>query len=382
MKRAPIRDILWLFSGTRVVLVMVTYFAYILLTAPKYSSTPVDTVALFSSWNHWDAANYVRIAQFGYNQLPYDLAFFPFFPLLIAAIAYPLGGGWSYLLVGTLISNAALLGALFVIYQLAVDIGGDQVARRTLLYLCIFPTAFYFFAAYNESFLILLTAGSFLAMRRQKWWLAGVLGLLASLTRSAGLLLVIPYIIELWISRASITATRQNLVLRVLPLLLIPVGTLLYCIYCWHITGNPIAFASVQSHWGRHSTWPWGGIVQAFIDLFWNQPFGSFNEAHIILDLTATLGFIVLAIVGWRKLRLSYSIWVAILLFYYLLSPGLAKTDVLLSNQRFVLEMFPAFITLAILGIKYPRLHQALMLVFPALLATLSVLFIMNRWMV
>jgi hypothetical protein len=382
MKRAPIRDILWLFSGTRLVLLMVTYFAYILLTAPKYSSTPVDTVALFSSWNHWDAANYVRIAQFGYDQLPYDLAFFPLFPLLIAAIAYPLGGGWGYLLAGTLISNAALLGALFVIYQLAVDIGGDQVARRTLLYLCIFPTAFYFFAAYNESLLILLTAGSFLAMRRQKWWLAGVLGLLASLTRSAGLLLVIPYIIELWISRASITATRQNLVLRVLPLLLIPVGTLLYCIYCWHITGNPIAFAAVQSHWGRHTTWPWGGIVQAFIDLFWNQPFGSFNEAHIILDLTATIGFIVLAIIGWRKLRLSYSIWVAILLFFYLLSPGLAKTDVLLSNQRFVLEMFPAFITLAMLGIKYPRIHQALMLVFPALLATLSILFIMNRWMV
>ena len=72
----------------------------------------------------------------------------------------------------------------------------------------------------------------------------------------------------------------------------------------------------------------------------------------------------------------------AILLFFYLLSPGLAKTDVLLSNQRFVLEMFPAFITLAMLGIKHPRLHQALMLVFPALLATLSVLFIMNRWMV
>ena len=382
MKRAPIRDILWLFTGTRLVLLMVTYFAYILLTAPKYSSTPVDTAALFSSWNHWDAANYVRIAQFGYNQLPYDLAFFPLFPLLIAAIAYPLGGSWSYLLAGTLISNVALLGAMFVIYQLAVDIAGEQVARRTLLYLCIFPTAFYFFAAYNESLLILLTAGSFLAMRRQKWWLAGILGLLASLTRSAGLFLVIPYIIELWISRESITATRQNILHRVLPIVLIPIGTLLYCIYCWHITGNPIAFAAVQSHWGRHTTWPGVGIVQAFIDLFWYQPFGSFNEAHIILDLTATIGFIVLAILGWRKLRLSYSIWVAILLFFYLLSPGLAKTDVLLSNQRFVLEMFPAFITLAMLGIKHPRLHQALMLVFPTLLATLSILFIMNRWMV
>src|SRR5919109_5683544 len=172
MKRAPIRDILWLFTGTRLVLLMVTYFAYILLTAPKYSSTPVDTAALFSSWNHWDAANYVRIAQFGYTQLPYDLAFFPLFPLLIAALAYPIGGSWSYLLAGTLISNAALLGALFVIYQLAVDIAGDQVARRTLLYLCIFPTAFYFFAAYTESLFLLLTAGAFLALRRRRWFIA------------------------------------------------------------------------------------------------------------------------------------------------------------------------------------------------------------------
>ncbi len=380
MKRAPVRDILWLFTGTRLILVMVTYFAYILLTAPKYSSTPVDTMAMLASWNHWDAANYVRIAQFGY-QTPFDVAFFPLLPLMIAGGAYVLGG-WSYLTVGTVISNAALLGALFVLYQIAVDAGGEKVARRTLLYLCLFPTAFYFFAVYNESLFILLSAGTFLAMRRQHWWLAGILGLLASLARSAGVLLVIPYIIELWQSRESIMASRQKLLLRIVPIVLIPTGTLLYALYGWHISGNFFDFVNVQSHWGRHTSWPWRGIFQAFVDLFWNQPFGSFNEAHIILDLTATLSFIALNIIGWRKLRLSYSVWVAVLLIYILLSPGTDKTDVLLSNQRFVLEMFPAFITMAMLGIKYPRLHQVFMIVFPTLLATLSVLFIMNRWMV
>src|ERR1700730_13076093 len=381
MKRAPIRDILWLFTGTRLVLLMVTYFAYILLTAPKYSSTPVDTVALFSSWNHWDAANYVRIAQFGYNQLPYDLAFFPLLPLLTAALAYVLGS-WSYLFAATLISNAALLGALFVLYQLAVEAGGEQVARRTLLYLCIFPTAFYFFAPYNESLFLLFTAGAFLAMRRQRWWMAGLLGLLAALTRSAGILLVIPYIVELWMSRQSITATRQNMLLRVFPIMLIPLGTLLYCIYCWYITGNPIAFVAVQSHWGRHTTWPWAGIVQALVDLFWNQPFGSFNEAHIILDLSATIGFIALTIAGWRKIRTSYTLWSVILLLYTLLSPSTTQHDTLISYQRFVLEIFPAFIILAMITTKHPRLHQALMIIFPSLLAILSILFVMNRWMV
>src|SRR5712691_10512385 len=308
MKRAPIRDILWLFTGTRLILVTVTYFSYILLTAAKYSSTPVDTVALLTSWNHWDAANYVRIAQYGYNQLPYDLAFFPLLPLLTTALAHVLGS-WSYLFAATLISNAALLGALFVLYQLAVEAGGEQVARCTLLYLCIFPTAFYFFAPYNESLFLLLTAGALLAMRRQRWWIAGILGFLASLTRSAGFLLVIPYLYEVWIARESITATRWKALFAVLPLFLIPLGIGLYSLYCWHIRADPFAFASVQSHWSRYAAWPWQGIWQAFRELFLIQPFGSFYEAHILLDLSATIGLIVLTILGWRKLRMSYNIW-------------------------------------------------------------------------
>src|SRR5579863_1577572 len=106
MKRAPTRDILWLFFITRLMLILVTYIAFILFHTVKYSSTPVDIAALFGSWNHWDAANYVRIAQFGY-QTPYDVAFFPLLPVLTAILSYPFGHG-STLLVATLISNAAL----------------------------------------------------------------------------------------------------------------------------------------------------------------------------------------------------------------------------------------------------------------------------------
>src|SRR5438477_4734877 len=120
MKRAPIRDITWLFVFTRIALMLVTYFGFILLTAQKYSSSPVDA-AFFSSWNRWDAENYVRIAQFGY-QTPYDVAFFPLFPLLVRIIAFPLGS-WSYLPVGMLLSNVALLGAMFVLYHLVLEHG-------------------------------------------------------------------------------------------------------------------------------------------------------------------------------------------------------------------------------------------------------------------
>ncbi|HET8851160.1 MAG TPA: mannosyltransferase family protein, partial [Ktedonobacteraceae bacterium] len=332
MKRPPTRDIIWLFVATRLLLVMVSYFGYILLTVPKDSQVGVNTTAFFTSWNRWDAANYVRIAQFGYQRV-YDTAFLPLFPLLISAIAHLLGS-WSYLLVGMILSNAALLGSLFVIYQLAVEVQGEQVAQRTLIYLCIFPTAFFFFAAYNESLFLLLTSGAFLAMRRQRWWLAGILGMLAATTRPAGLFLDVIYLWELWASRESVAAARQRIWLRLLPILLIPLGLIGYCVYCWMTFGNPVAFVTVQSHWARQLAWPWQGIGVSLYELFWNQPFGSFNEVHIILDLGATLGFIVLAILGWRKLRTSYNLWLGMLLFYSLISPALVRHDALQSNQR------------------------------------------------
>jgi hypothetical protein len=380
MKRPPYRDIVRLFIASRFLLVMVTYFGYILLTAPKYSSAPVDLTGLFSSWNHWDAANYTRIAQYGY-QTVYDTAFFPLFPLLIAILAYPFGS-WGYIAAGMLISNLAFLGALFVLYQLAADVAGEHAARRTLLYLAIFPTAFYFFAAYNESLFILLAAGSLLAMRRQQWLVAGLLGCLASLTRSAGPILALPYLYELWLVRDSWRGDIKKLLFNLGPIVLIPLGTAIYAFYCWKITGNPLAFAAVQSHWSRQLSWPWQGFVQSIYELFFHQPFGSFYEAHIILDFGATIAFIALLIIGRSWIRTSYSIWAAVLFFYVLLAPSTGQRDAFISNQRFVLELFPAFIILAILGLKYPRLHHALMMLFPALLATLSILFVMNRWMV
>jgi Mannosyltransferase (PIG-V) len=380
-KQSQLKDIIWLFLATRVALLMITYIAYILLTAAKYSSTPVNVAALFTTWNNWDAADYLRIAQHGYEQRV-DLAFFPLFPLLISTISHILGS-WSYLLVGTLISNAALLGVLLLLYRLAADAFHETIAQRTLLYLCIFPTAFFFFAAYNESLYLLFTLGAFLALQRRRWWLAGLLGLLATATRSIGILLVIPYLYELWTEREQILVSWRHIFSATLPIVLIPLGMVFYGIYCWITVGDFLAFLHVQQHSGRYLAWPGQGIVQAFVALFViPQPFGSSNEAHLLLDLCATLGFILLIILGWRKLRMSYNLWMVFTIVYILLYPALDKPDILLSNQRFVLELFPAFMTLAVLGIEKPNLHRALVLIFPTLLAVLSIAFLMNRWVV
>ncbi len=380
IKHIPTREIVLLFVATRVVLIAITYFGYILLTSAQYSTKPVDLIALFTAWNHWDALRYLHIAQYGYQKHD-DLAFFPLFPLLIACLSYILGS-WSYLFVGTLLSNGALLIALFLLYQLAQEITGEKVARRAVLYLCIFPTAFFFFAAYNESLFLVFLLGLFLALKRQRWWLAGILGFFAALTRSAGILLVLPLLYELWQARKLTHTTLLSQLSSLFSVALIPAGTLVYCVYCWITVRSPLAFITAQDAYGRHLEWPWMGLWQGITTLLFAQPFGSANQAHLLLDVCATLGFLLLAFLGWRKLPVSYSLWVATLFLYILLDPAMDKPDILLSNQRFVLEMFPAFITLAFLGVQHPRLHQALIIIFPTLLATLSLLFIMNRWLV
>src|SRR5436305_2120866 len=258
MKRTAVRDIMALFAASRAGFMMISYFGYILLTLPRYSNIPAHLHVLADSWQRWDAVNYTRIAQYGYlsQNHPFDPAFFPLFPLLIRGAAW-LVGNQGYVIVGIVVSNLAFLGAMFVIYEIAADMLGEQVGRRTLLYLSFFPTAFYFFAAYTESLFLLCTAGCFLALRRRRLLIAGLCGLLAALTRNAGLLLVIPYLYEVWLSREdsslqlkAIIAESKPLLLRLLPIVLIPLGLTIYMYYCWRISGDPLRFASTQDHWG------------------------------------------------------------------------------------------------------------------------------------
>lgn len=386
LKPAPLREMLWLFLGTRVTLVLGTYLTFILFPVPPhvYPHSPVDMTGLLLSWQHWDAIDYIQIAQYGYQNV-LQTAFFPLFSLLVKGVAL-LFWNHAYTLAAMLVSNLALFGALYVLYQIAADALGDLVGRRAMLYLCLFPTAFFFFAAYNESLFLFLTASALFSLRHQKWILAGVLGALAALTRSAGVLLVFPFLYELWMARdlsqPGLLKQVIGLIPKALPIVLIPIGTLLYCFYCWRSFGNPFSFAAVEKSWGRPFTLPWVGLIDAFRQLLVIQPFGSFMEVHTLIDLSAVLAFITLAIVGWRYLSLRYTIWSIILLLFMLSGSAITSADPLFADQRYVLEIFPGFILLAALGLKYQRLHQAILISFPFLQAIMAALFILHRWMV
>ena len=369
-----LQQTVFLFSITRLFFVIITYVGYVLFNAREYSPASVGVRNLLSSWGRWDALRYLEIARNGYYS-PIQTAFFPLYPLLIHLGIRLLGHIGAYAS-GLLISNLAFFFALWALRVLAERECGADAAARTTVYLAVFPTALFFFAPYNESLFLLLTLTCFLALRRERWWLAGGLGLLAALTRSAGLFLLAPFAVE-YLSRHrwQWRCVRRD----ALAIALIPLGLGLYSFYCWRLFGDPLAFAHAQAHWGRALAWPWSGLWDQLTNLIEAKP-ATFFEAHDLIDLAATVMMIALVALGWRRLPLSYSIYAIALLANFLFFP-LAFSDPLASNQRFALEVFPAFLTLGLL-VRRQATHQAIMLLFSGLLSLLSLVFITGRWLV
>jgi Mannosyltransferase (PIG-V) len=378
-----VRQVVGLFVASRVALLLVTYVGYVLVLAPKYSTRSVGSAGLLTSWQQWDAVWYIRIATQGYTT-PDATAFFPLYPMLIATFGAPFHGQAAYA-VAWIISNLATLIALLLLFRLAARHWGDAVALRAVTYLALFPTALFLFAPYNESLFLALTLGSFVALGERRWAVAGLLGGLAALTRSAGVLLLVPFAWTFW-EHMRTSAGRRGLAAwrPALWALLIPAGIAGFAIFCGVRFGDPLAFTHAQASWNRVLAWPWQGLLWQVQGLL-TAPAASFFQVHDLIDLAATLGFVALLVVGWRRLPRAQWLYMATLVVLTLVEPGgvhLHQNDPLSSNSRFVLEMFPGFILLGALTDDRPIWHQSAVVIFASLLAALSLVFVLGRWLV
>lgn len=143
-----------------------------------------------------DAPHYFDIAENGYvtsGDSMYSLVFLPLFPMLIRAFNFVFGDSFTSAFV---INTLASCGAAAVIYELALMDAGRRTARLAVVFAFALPAAIFFIAPMSEALFLLLTASALLAMRRERFLLAGVLGGLASFTRSPGIILMIPYAAE------------------------------------------------------------------------------------------------------------------------------------------------------------------------------------------
>jgi hypothetical protein len=305
----------------------------------------------------WDSVWYLTIAESGYEGSSARAAFFPLYPLLVRGVGTVFGGSHAALLIAAfLVSLAAFVAALALLHRLAELELGRRLAWPTLLLLALFPAAVYFGAPYSESLFLLLAVGAFYAARTGRWAWAGACAGLASATRSAGLLLLIPLVMIWW-------GTRPRRAGDAAWLLLAPAGIAAYAVWLGVAEGDALRFLDVQEAWSRHLAVPfagaWDGLVAAFdgarqlasgsrTPVYFDEAAGDpFRIAAINVMLFATLVFAVVACVGvFRRLPRAYGAWVAASLVLPLTFP--VTPQPLMSLPRFVSVLFPVFMWLAV----------------------------------
>jgi uncharacterized protein YggT (Ycf19 family) len=383
------------FLFTRFIFLLLSYFGGVLFFVPNYWPGQLDFHQVLYTWYHWDAVRYATIAGSGYVTEEYA-AFFPLYPALESAFSKLFHQ--DILLSGMILSNLAFLGTLIVFYRFVEMEFDRDTAKRSILYLSLFPTALFFFAGYNESLFLFFMLLCFYALRRGSWWLAGLFGGLATLTRSIGLFLfviflcefmrqVFPQLRQTWRDRRIVQILRP--LANLLASLFIPLGLVIYAYALYKRFGDPLAFSNAQVHWREGLSPPWVGPIIALKSIKNLSPY-TFAIPHDIIELTALGLFLLLMIlcfVGPERLKRNqwtFVLFGALALIYALIFPGSPSPngipyDPLPSMQRFVLEIFPCFILLACYGRRL-WFHQSYLMLSLPMLAFLVFQFITGHW--
>ncbi|GAC1433566.1 MAG: hypothetical protein PVS3B3_12600 [Ktedonobacteraceae bacterium] len=329
---------------------------------------------LWWMWSRFDTGFYIDIAQHGYwgrGSLlgQSNWAFFPLYPLLIRLLAFPFSASQHhpYLFAGLAITNISALVALFYFYKLTARELNTHKAAKAVMYLAFFPMSFFLSTVYPESLFLALSVACVYYARLHRWWLAGLLGGLASLTRPQGVLLLVVVAWEYWqvvaeqrvplqesqgffVSIQSWLRSRflgLGIALRtfsfwrgIVALLQIPLGLALFCIYGKWQVGSFLPFEITERNgWGRHFIDPVSSLI---LLLTKPQPANPYDWSFYGLNVVVIVGFLLLLVPIFRKLPAIYGIFS---LVFIILPLCTTSTQ---SSARFYMEVFPIYMLIAL----------------------------------
>lgn len=319
--------------------------------------------ALAGVWERWDACWYMKIATYGYEPGERSVAFFPLFPAAVwlvgalTALPYPPAG--------MVVSAIAYVVAVTGLLRLIADSHGLAIGRRTVLYLSVFPAAFFLFAPFTEALFLAGAVWGIVFARNRRWLLAALCAAIAGLTRAQGLLLAIPLAWEAFLAIRERGARWPQAVAAVAAALA-PVAVFIgYGLVARSLTGETPYDA--QSLWGGTEFHPPWALVAASVG--WIVEHGDWLQA---LNLAVLLGAAVLLAIGARRMPVAYSLyaWPPLLLVATRIQP-----TPLTSTTRYVLVLFPVFVVAALLT-EHPWLRRAWLAISIVLLGALATMFL------
>ena len=332
----------------------------------------IDNVG--SGFERWDALWFLRIAEDGYREDDGSAAFFPLYPMTIKAVSTVIGG--HPLAAALIVSNLAFLAALVVVYLLTKLEYDEERARRTVVLVTAWPTAFFFFAPYSESLFLLLAAGAFLCARRGRWLAAGALGALAAGTRSIGIVLALCLAVEAVHQWRERNAKDVRSLLRPVAFSgLVGLGTLAYLFYWKSAADNWFAPIGEQANWQRVFSFPLA-TIRAGTDAAFGY-IGQPEAGYPLLDWLVVVPALAAAVWVAVKARPSYAVYAGASLLLPLTFIFDARP--FMSVPRFTVVVWPILWALVHLGERF-KAHTAIVACSAAGLGAFTVLFVNWYW--
>ncbi len=298
------------------------------------------TGSVTGMWVRWDAAHYLRIADVGYRSSGEDalfIVFFPLFPLLVALTDFVVR---NLVVASLIVTTLCSIGAGWLLHRLVALDSSEDEGWRAVVLLFAFPTAYALFAPFSESLFLLCVLGSIYAARTKRWWIAGMAGLAATATRLVGLALVPALLVEALSQRGEEESTSR----RLGAIALVPIGFLSYLAINAGVHGDPLHFLQVQEeHWFQRAVPPWISVRDGIAGLQ-----GIDWGVESLLVYPARLGAIAFALAllayGWRSLRWADRTFAGATLLMTMSAAWL------ISLPRYLLAIYPLFMTMARLG--------------------------------
>ena len=351
------------------------FLAHVLFPAarPRPFPMPFEAAKFAETFAAWDSGWYFDIAQRGYYWSPSgqsSIAFFPLYPMLMRALAWPFGGGDRALwIAGIALSYACLFLGLAVLHRLTAKTFGDrETARRTLLYVAVFPFAYFFTQVYTESLFLLTSVSAVAAAVASRWGWAGLFGALAALTRPNGILIALPLGLLALAGRPRLA----ELMRRAAALALVPLGFGAFCAFAFRLTGDPLAWLHAQAQWGYTvGNRPWGELMrlldglerQGLYGYFFSDPLAPYYFLHGMV----ALAFVALTPSVFTRVGPALGAYVAVSLYVPLSGNALEGIG------RYAATLFPVFMLLGTITSR--RVHEAILIGSALVLSLLTSLF-------
>lgn len=278
--------------------------------------------AFLGVWERFDTLWYAQISRHGYEG-PIASVFYPLYPILIRTASFITRSDLLGALVVSTAASVLLFWGALRLFELDAT---PSTALRAVLLWALWPASFAFLAGYPESLLCALIVWAIYCARSGRWLTAGMLGLLAGLTKALGCLTGLPLLWLAWQRRSRMGVAAAAMC---------TIGTAGF--QGWLAMRHfPTAAEVYRTYWATTTVAPWVTLMDAIR--------GLANHPSFMLVVNVAVIAVVCVAAGMPSVRVEYKLFALAAICLFLTKHSRVLLE---SSTRYALAVFPAYLQMA-----------------------------------